>query len=76
MTPASFVKIQITSSGKLTASKLIKMPTARANFTPMDTTLRMLAVSFFPQYWAANIKMAPSMPPTNICSTDWSWPPT
>ena len=36
----------------------------------------MLWVSFFPQYWAAKIRMAPSMPPTNICSTVWSWPPT
>ena len=69
MTPGSWVKARITQWGNSTATKLAKIPTPRANFTPMDTTFRMLAVSRLPQYWAAKIKMAPSMPPTNICTT-------
>ncbi len=52
------------------------MPTPRANFTPMDTTFRMLPVSFFPQYWAARMRMAPSTPPINICTTVCIWLPT
>ena len=76
MTPGSVVKMRITHWGNSTATSVVNSPTPRANFTPMETTLRMLSLSFLPQYWAAKIKIAPSMPPTNICTTDWSWPPT
>ena len=63
-------------AGNSTAPRVMSSPTTKANFTPTDTTLRMLPVSFLPQYWAARMRMAPSIPATNICSTCWSCPPT
>ena len=76
ITPASLVKRPIINPGNKTVTRLNAKPTAAASFTPMLTTRRMLSVSFFPQYWAASISMAPSTPPMNICTTVCTCPPT
>ena len=64
------------AEGNSTAARVISSPTPKANLAPMETTLRMLAVSFLPQYWAERIKIAPSMPAMNICTTACIWLPT
>ena len=42
---------------------------------PIETIRLMLPVSRLPQYWAARIKIAPSMPPENIWRKVWICPP-
>ena len=69
MTETSFVKIAITCAGNRNAARVISAPIRTANRTPMDTILRMLTVSRLPQYCAARMRIAPSMPPMNICKS-------
>ena len=76
MTDASLVKIRMICDGNKNATSVIRTPTSTANRTPIDAIFRILPVSRFPQYWAARIRIAPSMPATNICSTVCSWFPT
>ena len=70
------MKIPIICTGNENATSVIRTPIKTAKRTPIDAIFRMLPVSRLPQYWAARIKIAPSMPATNICSSVWSWFPT
>ena len=76
MTEASLVNRDTICDGNKNAVTVMTKPMSKANRTPMAAMRRMLFVSRLPQYCAAKMRIAPSMPPMNICNSVCSWLPT